>query len=218
MIFNNFLNTYLRIFYSSFTKRKIKSKPKGNAWITTGMQISCINKINFYLQCRTSNDTHLKEPYKQYCKTLTKVINADKKLYFDRRIINSKNKLKTTWNIIRTETGKKESKEDIQYLDIKGNTSSNQQIMANKFNDYFLTIVDNIIDSRVSNPGQPTHDNHLNYMSQTYKGPLPNIHFSHTSAHEIEEIIKSLEAKHSYGYNEIPATILEVSAPFISLP
>jgi hypothetical protein len=42
MIFNNFLNAYLRIFYSSFTKRKIKNKPKGNAWIRTGIQISCI--------------------------------------------------------------------------------------------------------------------------------------------------------------------------------
>jgi hypothetical protein len=45
--------------------------------------------------------------------------------------------MKTTWNIIKTVTGKKESKEDIQYLDIKGNTTSNQQILANKFNDYF---------------------------------------------------------------------------------
>jgi hypothetical protein len=100
--------------------------------------ISSINKRNLYLQCRTSNDTHLhlKEHYKQYCKTLTKVINAAKKLYFDRRI-NSKNKLKTTWNLIRTATGKKESKEELQNLDIKGNTTSNQQIMANKFIDYF---------------------------------------------------------------------------------
>jgi hypothetical protein len=55
--------------------------------------------------------------------------------------------MKTTWHIIKTVTGKKESKEDIQYLNIKGNTTSSQQILANKFIDYFLTIVDNIIDS-----------------------------------------------------------------------
>jgi hypothetical protein len=55
-------------------------------------------------------------------------------------------------------------------------------------------------------------------MSQTYKGLLPNIRFSHTSTHEIEGIIKSLKAKHSYGYDEIPTTILKVSAPFISSP
>jgi hypothetical protein len=136
-----------------------------------------------------------------------------KKLYYDRRILNSENKMKNTWNIIKTVTGKKESKEDIQYLNIKGNTTSNQQILANKFDDYFLTI-----SSKVSKTGQPVHDNYLNYMPQTYKGPLSNIQFRHTSTHEIEEIIKSLKAKHSYGYDEIPATILKVSVPFISSP
>jgi hypothetical protein len=86
IIFNNFLNTYLRIFYSSFTKRKIKSKPKTNAWLTTGIRNSCRNKRNLYLQCRNSNDNKLKEHYRFYCKTLTKVITAAKKLYYDRRI------------------------------------------------------------------------------------------------------------------------------------
>lgn len=113
IIFNNFLNTYLRIFYSSFTKRKIKNKPKANAWLTKGIRISCRNKRNLYLQCKTSNDPNLKEHYKQYCKILIKVINAAKKLHYDRRILNSKNKRKTTWNIIKTETGRKECKEDI---------------------------------------------------------------------------------------------------------
>jgi hypothetical protein len=35
---------------------------------------------------------------------------------------------------------------------------------------------------------------------------------------EIEEIIKSLKAKHSYGYDEIPTTILKVIVLFISSP
>jgi hypothetical protein len=87
------------------------------------------------------------------------------KLYYDRRILNSKNKMKTTWNIIKTETGKK-----------------------------FLTIVDNIIASRrASKTDQSTHDNYLNYILQTHKGPLPNIRFRHTSTCEIEEIIKSVK-------------------------
>lgn len=91
-MFNNFLNTYLRIFYSSFTKRKIKSKPNVHEWLTTGIRISCRNKRNLYLQCRTSNDIKLKEHYKRYCKILTNVIKAAKKIHYDRRIIDSKNK------------------------------------------------------------------------------------------------------------------------------
>jgi hypothetical protein len=54
--------------------------------------------------------------------------------------------MKTTWNIIKTETGRKASNEVVQHLDVKGNTINNQQILANKFNDYFLTIADKITD------------------------------------------------------------------------
>jgi hypothetical protein len=58
---------------------------------------------------------------------------------------------------MKTETGKKENKEDIQYLNIKGKITSNWQTLASKFNDYFLTIVDNIIDnSKVIKRKQPT--------------------------------------------------------------
>jgi hypothetical protein len=36
--------------------------------------------------------------------TVPKVV---KKLYYQKVIVNSKNKMKTTWNIIKSETGKK---------------------------------------------------------------------------------------------------------------
>jgi hypothetical protein len=66
--------------------------------------------------------------------------------------------------------GKKESKEDIQYLGIKGQITSNQQILTDTFNDYFITIAENIYDSsRVSKTGQPAHDKYLNYMLKTSK-------------------------------------------------
>jgi hypothetical protein len=52
VIFNNFLNTYLRIFHSSFTARQIQGKLKGTTWI----EISSTNKINLYLQGRNTND------------------------------------------------------------------------------------------------------------------------------------------------------------------
>jgi hypothetical protein len=77
-IFNNFLNTYLRLYFSSFTKNKMQCKPKDNTWITTGIKISYINERNLYLHCRNSNDTKLKEHYKLYCKILSKVTKAAK--------------------------------------------------------------------------------------------------------------------------------------------
>jgi hypothetical protein len=55
-------------------------------------------------------------------------------------------------------------------------------------------------------------------MSSKYTGPLSKNRFRHTTAHELEGIIKSLKAKYSYGYDEIPVVMLKASAPFISSP
>jgi hypothetical protein len=161
----------------------------------------------------------LREHYRFYCKTLTKVITEAKKLYYDRRIINSKNKSKTIWNIIKTETVKRDGKEDIKLLNIQGNITSDQQVLASNLSDYFPTIVDKVIDSSsVTKTGQPIYDKFLNYMSPKSTGPLPNFRFMHTTTHEIERIIKSLKTKYSFGYDEIPVAMLKASAPFISSP
>jgi hypothetical protein len=97
-------------------------------------------KENRYLQCRASNDSDLKEYCNQYSKTLTKVIIAAKKLSYDRRITHSKNKMKTTWSIIKNEL-RKESKKDMQYLDIKGKIIYNQQILVDAVNDYYIQLL-----------------------------------------------------------------------------
>jgi len=39
-----------------------------------------------------------------------------------------------------------------------------------------------------------------------------------TTTKEIEQIIKSLKTKNSYGYNEISTEILKISGPFLSCP
>jgi len=43
--FNNFLNTYLRIFYSSFPIKKVHYTSPTKAWLTQGIQISWINLL-----------------------------------------------------------------------------------------------------------------------------------------------------------------------------
>jgi len=54
--------------------------------------------------CRDGIDPKLKEYYKQYCKILTQVIITAKKHYCNNLLLNSKNKQKTAWNIIKTVT------------------------------------------------------------------------------------------------------------------
>jgi hypothetical protein len=58
--FNFFLNTYLRIYYSSFPLKKAKNRAKYNIWMTTGVKISCKHKRGFCLISRDSHDPKLK--------------------------------------------------------------------------------------------------------------------------------------------------------------
>jgi len=100
ILFNVFLNNYLRIFYTSFP-RKISERSNNNYWLTPGIIISCRRKRCLYLLTKGSDDVILKNYYKQYCKTLTSIIKEAKKYMYNNWFINSTNKMKTTWNTIK---------------------------------------------------------------------------------------------------------------------
>jgi hypothetical protein len=55
---------------------------------------------------RYSNDTKVIKYCKCYCNILSKVIQAAKKIYYNKMIMESTNKMKATWRIINAEQGK----------------------------------------------------------------------------------------------------------------
>ena len=97
-----------------------------------------------YLACRNSTNLHIKGYYKCYCNILSKVINEAKKCRYDNQIKNSTNKNKTTWNIVNKETHRKAHSTKIQFLNIDGITTDNQQLTAKTFNNYFASTAENI--------------------------------------------------------------------------
>ena len=82
IMFNNFLNTYLRCFFSSFVKKKnvLKQTRPSNGWISNGIKVSCRRMKELNEIRRSSNDLAIKLHYKNYCTILTKVIRNIKKI------------------------------------------------------------------------------------------------------------------------------------------
>ena len=74
ILFNSFLNDYLRLFCTSFSPRKISERSNNSSWITPGIRTSCKRKRFLYLLTRISDDINLKNYYIWYCKILTTVI------------------------------------------------------------------------------------------------------------------------------------------------
>jgi predicted SAM-dependent methyltransferase len=127
--FNCFLNTHLRIFYSTFPLKRVKNETKSKTWITVGIKTSRKCKRQLYLASRDSNDPRLKSHYKMYCKILTKVIKEAKRNNYNCQILESNKKIKTTSDIVIVESGKKTINEDVQVLNTDGKSTNNPQAM-----------------------------------------------------------------------------------------
>jgi len=201
-IFNSFHSTYLRIFNSSFPIRKkfetIKSKP----WLTTGIKISCATKRKLFLIYRCSNDSGYKSYYKKYSKILSSTIIAAKKKYYDERILNSNNKTKTTWNIVKTVTNNRKNSNKIVTMNIDNHLNNNPVTISNTFNTYFNSVAKKLIKKLPENNHFIQTDPLIN-LNSNFKTPTSPLKFNYTTTHEVNRIIHSLKTKDSYGYDEI---------------
>ena len=71
--------------------------------------------------------------YKKYCKVLTKVTVADKRMAYDNHIKKSHNIMRTACKIITTETGRNKKEDHAQYLIVKYNDQNVTQMLNNHF-------------------------------------------------------------------------------------
>jgi len=111
------------------------------------------------MKYRVSNDNNLKLYFEQYC-TISEVIRAAKKLHHDKMILNSKNKMETTWKIIKTGTGKTNHTKGVQSLKTNNTIMDNHVINVNTFNKYFISVGYTFISSVKS--GNNIHRNNTN--------------------------------------------------------
>ena len=78
-----------------------KEHIKPNPWITSGIKISCATKRHLYVSNKFHKNPSQKAHYKNYC--ILSIIKEDKKMYYV-TVIQKANKVKATWNIVKTVT------------------------------------------------------------------------------------------------------------------
>jgi hypothetical protein len=219
--FNAFLNIFLRHFCSSFPLIQVR-KFEPNLWITPGILASCRRKRVLYSEVRKSDNPLLLKYYKDYCNILTQVINQAKRMSYNKQILNSTNRIRTTWKIINREIHKKVKKDAIQTIFIDGRSTNNLYNIVEAFNSYFKKLADNI-HSKIKANSEPmsSADNGGDYMAcmdKAFGSPFPKIQISKTMSVAIERIIKSLKSSYTYGYDEISGNIVKACKTFICTP
>lgn len=147
-----------------------------------------------------------------YCRTLLNVIREAKRNHFSKQIENSKNNMKTIWDITRQLTGTKAKNDDGYQYNTHDNTSHDSQILPEYFNNHFLSTTGKHHNIPLLN------EKFSAYLNTIDNVPYPNINYRYTSTKEIEQIISSLKPKNSHGYDEVCVNILKSSSPYISSP
>jgi ribosomal protein L33 len=139
--FNAFLKTSINIFEASFLVAHLH-KNKDNSWIKKGIIIPSKCKRSLYILNKNYNDPKLKLYYKHYCTILRKVIRMTKKIYFSHLIETSKNKTKTTWNIINNVIDRPQNSYPMNPFFKVGHEETPCNEVVEALNDYFLNVTE----------------------------------------------------------------------------
>ena len=118
----------------TFTKRKTI---KLSDWATVGIHRS---RAKLYDLKQYNHEPVFTEYVKKYSKLFEKVCVFAKSLHLCNKIKKSQNKIKATWNIIISETGKTTPRDSRIQLNINGTVIKNYTEIAYTFNDFFTNI------------------------------------------------------------------------------
>jgi hypothetical protein len=111
-------------------------------------------KTHTHTQSQDSNDAVIKPFYIKYCKILNNIIHEAKKQDCNRFIAKSGNKMKTTWNLIKQETGKIHVTEQKLSLLINDGKTKDPENITDVFNSFFLSVAENLYLHQVGKENQ----------------------------------------------------------------
>ena len=184
-----------RICYSSFPLTEGKSKMNQNSRIALGIINSCKHKRELYKELHNNNNNNnnnnvtLAFYYRNYTKILSMVKRKAKIIEHYKLILNSHNKVKTTWGVINKESGRNKRRNETQALNVEGKKITDQHTISESLNEYFVTIAENVnrqSKNNLINDDNDNMDSHTHFMEQAFNKPYPSMECKCTTTKEIE--------------------------------
>lgn len=143
--FTFFHTEFQRMYQQCFPNRILKCGYKTRmCWLSAGLKNSIKIKNKLYLVSKRFPSDENIHCYKMYKNKLRKLLRAAEKQYFHDLLETNRNNLKRSWSIIKSVINKKHTGMKSQEFSINGETCSNQQKIANAFNQFFVNIGKNL--------------------------------------------------------------------------
>lgn len=126
-----------------------------------------------------------------------------------RYILQSNNKCKAAWDIIKKNSTDVDNNVEITCIKINQDTYTHADIIANKFNDFFINMT--------NKPKSLDSKTHINYK-HTITDISDSIYLTPTNEDSVYKIINSLNSTNSTGYDDINTKILKLCSRYLSRP
>lgn len=195
---------YFGFFYQSFPVISKRINKNTNNWIPKDLKDEKNNLIELNKQARSSGSENLKRDYKEKYNQCKHKLSNSKRSFYDNNIKNANNIGKTSWQIINKEIQKNTNmaKQDF-ILRLNNAEISNPVTIANSVNDYFVTVVENMVKDMTL---PKTRDGHRN---NEINDQVPNFRCPPLDRKKLSDIFDSLINKWSSGYDNVPVNVLK---------
>ena len=198
------INKHIPIKFVKSNKYKIKN----SKWITTGILRSINFRDKLYQRIKRTATTNsmyqaLKVNLKTYNRILKKMIRIAKKQYYENVFEKYKADMKKTWETIKKviDPSSKDNEYPEEFL-INNQNINNPELIANKFNNYFINIGPDLARKIPAIQNASFED---------YLTPTNELNFQFNSVDEslVSTIIDKMKTKTSYGVDNMSNKILK---------
>lgn len=196
-----FFRTLFYYFDMSFPVCTSRVKNAPTKWINSDIKKYSQHVKDLYVWYQHTKSPVVYQRYKEERKTYRKYLADYYSCINENRIANSKNKIKTAWNIVNTETNRKRYNTDII---LKGNNNEvidDPKAISEIFSDQFYL------------PKLP-----LSSVTPVCDYKYPTIFLTPVDPMEVFRILMKMPNKYSSGLDEIPIIILKHIAHLICEP
>ena len=201
--YNNYFDQITTVYNKCFPliTKKVHSKILSKPWITTEIK-KLIDKKNKYFSIKNKHKTDKNQQnYKTAKKKVETAINAEKKMYFHKILVNTNNNIKQKWDAIRLMINRQKTDQN----------SCN--IPSKILGQHYATIANKLAEKlpKLSKDDIPTTSN-IKYSNRTKN----KFQFNETSEREVYELILKLDSTKGPGTDNIDTKSLKSIANVIA--
>ena len=200
--FTSFYKKFKETYDNCFPVTQLRTKYKSRKpWLSFGLRKSIKTKNKLYVKFRKVRTSGNEAIYKDYKRNLSKLLRKTERDFLHNQLIENKNNLKKSWQIIKNVINKRRSQNVQTDFKINGRIENDKYKIADSFNKYFINIGKNL-ENKIpkSNKSPLTFMQNINVTRSLFLKPATD--------DELSKIIRSLNIS-SPGYDAIHSKIIK---------